>query len=79
MGYYPIENTYYSLGHFSLNKTGNDLSNYKNHGGLVNVTFGSDHYNNPNSALDFSTSDKSIAIIPNSKMYNFGYSNFSIA
>lgn len=29
---YQLENTYYSLGHFSLNKTANDSSNYQNNG-----------------------------------------------
>lgn len=76
---YILDDTYYSLGHFSLNKTANDTSNYQNHGTLGNISFVEDFMGNPKSAADFSKSDKSLVQIKNHQNYNFGFHNFSIA
>lgn len=46
-GYHILDNTYYSLGHFSLNKTGEDMSNYQNHGNLEHISYSEDFNSNP--------------------------------
>lgn len=67
---YFLDDSYFSIGQFSLNKTGKDESVFQNHGELINVVFEEDFNKNEESALDFSHSDKAIVKIPNLDIYN---------